>query len=127
MRSAGVMNSLPFDWRARRYVEINVSFFIVDMLRFPNWESTDWERIAALAARLSCVDERFAGFAAEASVECGSLGDGERATMRAEIDALVARGYGLTADELRFIFEDFTENALSAAYRERVMAAFEAL
>ncbi len=60
-------------------------------------------------------------------MECGSLGDDERAAMRREIDALVAHGYGLTSEELRFIFTEFTENAVSPAYRERVMAAFEAL
>ena len=97
------------------------------MLCFPKWEATDWQRIGALAARLSCVDERFADFAAEAGVECGSLGDGERDAMRAEIDARVARGYGLVAAELRFVFEDFTEDAVTPAYRARVMAAFDAL
>ena len=47
--------------------------------------------------------------------------------MRAEIDALVARGYGLTADELGFIFTDFTENAVSPDYRGRVLRKFEDL
>ena len=41
----GVMNSLSFDWLARRYVELNVNFFILDMLCFPRWEDTDWQRI----------------------------------------------------------------------------------
>ena len=123
----GVMNSLPFDWLARRYVETGVKYFILNMLCFPKWEDTDWQRIGELAARLSCIDERFGDFAGEAGVEYGPLGDGEGAAMRAEIDALVAQGYGLTADELGFVFTDFTENAVSPAYRERVMAAFEAL
>ena len=123
----GVLNSLPFDWLARRYVETNVNFFILNMLCFPTWEDMDWQRVGELAARLSCIDERFADFAAEAGVECGPLGDGEGAAKRAEIDALVAQGYGLTAGELEFVFTDFTENAVSPAYRERVMAAFEAL
>ena len=34
--------------------------------------------------------------------------------------------YDLTADELRFIFTDFTENAVSPAYRRLVMEKFEA-
>ena len=109
----GVLNSLPFDWLARRYIETNVNFFILDMLGFPRWEDTAWQRVGELAARLSCVDERFIDFAAEAGVECALLGDDERETMRAEIDALVARGYGLVADELRFVFEDFTGNAVT--------------
>ena len=123
----GILNSLPFDWLARRYVEMHLSFFILDMLCFPKWEETDWQRIGSLAARLSCVDERFFAFASEVDVEHGDLGEGERTAMRAEIDALVARGYRMTADELGFIFTDFTENAVSLDYRARVLREFEGL
>lgn len=123
----GAMNSIPFDWVARRYVETNLNYFILDMLTFPQPGNTPWQRIGALAARLSCVDQRFADFAAESGVECGPLTDAERSDKRAEIDALVAHAYGLTEDELRFIFTDFTENAVTPAYREKVLEWFERL
>ena len=71
------------------------------------------------------MDDRFSEFANEAGVECGPLTDAESADMRAEIDALVAHAYDLTGDELRFIFTDFTENAVSPAYRGLVMDKFE--
>ncbi len=122
-----VLNSVPFDWFARRYVETTFNFYILNMLCFPPQENTPWERIGSLAARLSCVDERFAAFAAEAGVACGPLTDAERNDQRTEIDALVARAYGLTVDELRFIFTDFTENAVSTTYRQLVLEKFEAL
>ena len=121
-----IMNSVPFDWLARRYVESHLTYFILNMLTFPPLDNTPWQRIGALAARLSCIDERFADFAADAGVECGPLSEARRHDMRAEIDALVARAYDLTADELRFIFTDFTENAVSPAYRGLVMEKFEA-
>lgn len=123
----GVLNSTPFDWGARRYVETNLNFFILNMLCFPPPENTPWERIGTLAAGLSCVDERFAAFAAEAGVACRPLTDAERNDRRAEVDALVARAYGLTVDELRFIFTDFTENAVSPAYRQQVLDTFKVL
>lgn len=123
----GVMSSSPFDWLARRYVETNLTYFILNGLTFPPSDNTPWQHIGTLAARLSCVDERFAAFAAEAGVEYGPLTDAQRNGMRAEIDALVARAYGLTEDELRFIFTDFTENAVSPAYREKVLEWFERL
>ena len=123
----GVMNSIPFDWQARRYIETHLTYFILNMLCFPRWEDTDWRRIGELAARLSCADERFEAFAAEAGVGWGPLGGEEREAMRAEIDALAARGYGLDADGLRFLFGDFTEKAVTPRYRERVLAAFGAL
>lgn len=117
-----MLNSIPFDWLARRYTESHLTYFILNSLTFPPPEDIPWERIGSLAARLSCVDDRFAGFAAEAGVECGPLTDAERSDMRAEIDAAVARAYGLTADELRFIFGDFTVRAVSTAYREQVLS-----
>ena len=122
-----IMNSLPFDWLARRYVELHLNFYVLNTLTFPPPNDTPWERIGSLAARLSCVDKRFAEFAEEAGVECGPLTDVQRSDMRAEIDALVARAYGLTADELRFVFTDFTENAVSLAYRRFVLEKFDGL
>ena len=123
----GVLNSLPFDWLARRYVEINMNYYILNMLCFPPPGNTNWRRIGELAARLSCVDARFADFAAAAGVEYGALTEPERAAGRAEIDALVAAAYGLTAEELAFIFTDFTENAVSPAYRAAVLERLASL
>ena len=120
----GILNSVPLDWVARRYVETHLNFYVLNMLTLPSQDDTQWQRIGELAAQLSCVDERFAAFAAEAGVECGPLTDAQRSDMRAEIDALVARSYGLTEDELRFIFTDFTENAVSPAYRRLVLERF---
>ena len=123
----GVFDSLLFDWLARRYIETHLTYFILNSLTFPPPANTDWQSIGRLAARLSCVDERFADFAAEAGVEYGPLADAQRNEMRAEIDALVAHAYGLTEDELRFIFIDFTENAVTPAYRKKVLEWFERL
>ena len=123
----GVLNSLSFDWQARRYVEANFNFFILNMLCFPPSDVVDPEGVAHRAARLSCVDERFKRFAVEAGVECGPLLDGERNELRAEIDARVAYGYGLTDDDLRFIFTDFTERAVTPAYRALVLDKFAEL
>ena len=120
----GVFNSIPFDWLTRRYVEMGMNFFILEQLYFPPWESTPWKRIGKLAARLSCVDDRFAKFATDMEVGCGPLDDGERNDMLAEIDASVAHAYGLTGDETLSLFTDFTENIIPQPYRELVMSKF---
>ena len=39
----------------------------------------------------------------------------------------MARDYGLTEYELRFIFTDFTENSASIAYRNQVLEKFQRL
>jgi hypothetical protein len=115
-----LMNSLVFDWQARRFVEIHVNFFILEGLRLPDLDDDAFATVATAAARLSCPDERFADFAAAAGVQGGRLRDEERASLRAEIDARLARAWGLTSGELELVFEDFTEGAVPLAYRDMV-------
>ena len=120
-----VMNSIPFDWLARRYVENHLSFFILEMLTFPDLDRKRLYQIGELAAELSCEDEAFADFAAEAEIDRRELSPAERRDKRAQIDALVAYAYGLTYDELEFIFTDFTENAVKDKHRNLTLDKFE--
>lgn len=123
----GILNSLPFDWQARRFVETHVTFFTLEGLRVPLLDDETFVAIARAAARLSCLDERYADFAAAAGVECGPLSDEERTKLRVEIDARVARAWDLTADELELVFEDFTTDAVTPEYREAVRKRFAEL
>jgi hypothetical protein len=122
-----VLNSLPFDWQARRFVEINLNFFILELMCTPKLGDATFGALADSAARLSCVDERFVDFAGAAGVECSPLTDNEHETLRVDIDARVARAWDLTADELEVVFSDFTLDAVPESYRERVRARFAEL
>jgi hypothetical protein len=122
-----VMNSLPFDWQARRVVETHLSFFILEGLCVPVLADEAFDALARAAARLSCVDERFADVAAATGVACGPLEPDEREALRAEIDAQVARAWNLTGEELEVVFSDFTPAAVPEAYRERVRRRFAEL
>ena len=113
----GVMNSLPFDWQARRFVELHVNFFLLEALYVPTLSDDDYDRIARAAARLSAVDDRFADFARETGVECGPITARERTALRFEIDARVARAWDLSPDDLGVMYDNFTENAVPPAYR----------
>jgi len=118
-----VLSSLPFDWLARRRVEATMSFSILNGLAVPRpgTDSPLHQRVVELAARLSCVDDRYADFAAAVGIELGSLTDpGERLDAEAEIDALVAHAYGLGADDLEVTFRDFTERAVTPDHRDLV-------
>ena len=117
----GVMNSLPFDWQARRYVEINLNFFILEALTVPDLEDEDYAEIARAAARLSAIDSRFATFAAAVGVEQGRLLADERRRLKAEIDARVARAWKLTEADLETMFADFSADAVPPAYRALVI------
>jgi hypothetical protein len=118
----GVLCSLPFDWLARRRVEIHMNFFILNALPVPRPTPEDARRvrITALAARLASVDERYAEFAGASGVEFGALKDAEKADMVAELDALVARLYRLDAAQLEIVFADFTTDAVPESRRGAV-------
>lgn len=122
-----LLNSLVFDWQARRFVETNVNFFILEGLKLPSLTEDDVQALAVPAARLSCPDERFAEFAEATGVECGPLDEGERDALRVEIDARVARIWGLTEEELEIVFSDFTLDAVPDAYRDAVRKRFAEL
>ena len=123
----GIMNSLPFDWQSRRFIEIHANFFLLEGLYVPQLEDPDFNTISHAAARLSAVDDRFADFAAETGVEYGPVPPSERRRLRVEIDARVARAWSLTRADLRVIFRDFTEDAVTPAYRAALVERLEQL
>ena len=118
----GIMNSLPFDWQARRFVEINVNFFILESLIVPKLDDEHFDAVARNAARLSAADDRFADFAAAAGVDVGPLDQDERRLRLVEIDARVARAWDLTVDDLHVMFDDFTTDAVPKDYRAALTA-----
>ncbi len=122
-----VLNSLAFDWQARRFVEISFTFFVLEDLCLPVLDDLSYVTIAIDAARLSCVDDRFKDFAAATGVEYGPLSDDEREELRADIDARVSRAWKLTPEELEVVFSDFTLDAVPETYRDRVRARFAEL
>ncbi len=123
----GILNSLPFDWQARRYVEIHLSLFILNSLIAPELTDEDYGAIADAAARLSAVDDRYTDFAAATGVACGELADEERQRLRVEIDARVARAWNLTGGDLEVLLEDFTDRAVPPTYREALRRRFREL
>jgi hypothetical protein len=128
-RAAGlaIMNSLPFDWQARRFVELHLNFFVLEGLIVPDLTDDDFDAVSMCAARLSCVDERFTDFATSLGIESDLLDDAERERLRIEIDALVARAWGLASDDLAVMFRDFSIEALPVEYRQKLSERLEAL
>lgn len=125
-----VMCSLPFDWAARRRIETNVNFFILNALPVPRVGpgTALSNRAIELAARLACSDARFAPFADACSVATGSLQDeSARYDAIAELDAVAAAMYGLDSAELEIVFEDFTLDAVPPGHRNAVRRHFERL
>ena len=107
----GVLSSIPLDWYARRFVEVNVNFFIINPFPVPRPARDDegWRRVVEFSGRLACPDDRFAAWAEAVGVECGSLAADEKEDMVHELDAVAAHLYGLSEPQLVHIFETFHE------------------
>ncbi|WP_030925725.1 Eco57I restriction-modification methylase domain-containing protein [Streptosporangium amethystogenes] len=106
----GLLSSLPLDWYARRFVEIKLSYTLLNAFPIPRpkAESPLRKRVVEISGRLAAVDERYADWAAEVGVPVGSVRTPEeKADLIAELDAVVALLYDLDRDEVTHIFETF--------------------
>ncbi len=131
----GAMSSVPADWWMRRFVEGHVDEEAFNSFRVPGAdpETRLGSRMAKIAGRLACPDDRFAAWAKAVGVNHGPLEPLEKQAMIEELDAVVARLYGLSPDQLGHIFDTFHEwpNEVQvqawAARRDRTVAILRGL
>src|SRR5207302_1073401 len=102
-----------------RFAEANLNFFILEGMCVPPISDEAFAVIANGAARLSCVDERFANSAEANGIEYQELPENERETLRIEIDARVSHAWGLSHADLQLILRDFSLDAVPSQYRDR--------
>lgn len=115
----GLVSSIPLDWYARRFVETHLNYHVLNPFPIPRPVPEDplRRRVVELAGRLAARDERYAEWADAVGVEWGPLDEDEMDDRIAELDAVVARLYGLTEPQLVHVFETFHEGW---DYRERI-------
>jgi hypothetical protein len=117
----GVLNSLPFDWQARRFVETHMNFFILEGLVVPKLDEAAAAKLAELATRLSCVDERYAEVAEAMGLNLEPLPPQKRLLLRAEADGIVIRAWGLTRADVEALLADFTLDAVPVEHRRLLL------
>jgi hypothetical protein len=93
---------------------------MINNLPIPDWNETEVEQAAEMAAELTRRGgtETLPGGRPVPSETGYTSADEEE--IRAQIEALVAKGYGLNRDELDTVLSDFTENAASEHLRKRI-------
>lgn len=123
----GVLASIPLDWYARRFVENTVSFYLLNAFPVPRPGRDDprRRRVVDLAGRLAAVDDRYADWADAVGVEYGPLGADAREERIAELDAVVARLYGLTREHVAVVFGTFHDNWDHEDRLDRVLAHYD--
>jgi hypothetical protein len=124
-----VLNSFVLDYVTRFKISTGVSMFHFYQLPMPRLAAGNpyFDAIVPRAARLTCTRPQFADLWSAVMGDSwdetkGATDTAERATLRAELDALVAHLYGLNAAELAHILTTFplvsqaTKAATQAAY-----------
>jgi hypothetical protein len=160
--AVGLLNSFVLDFAIRKKVSATLNMFFLKSLPMPRLArgSPAFEGIAARAARLTCVSPEYAGLwgaawsgawarlgeeferlplrwapeCGAADLACGGRRDGEgRARLRAGIDAIAARLFGLDRAEFEFLLDGFdvlrrNEEKAFGEFRSRRLAleAFDA-
>ena len=105
----GCMSSRPFDWYARRIVELTFSFELLNTIPLPRPDRSDprWSRVVEIAGRLAARDSRYDDWAAAVGVPVASVALEEQPSLEAELDALVAHLYGLNREQVEHLFATF--------------------
>ncbi len=126
-----VFNSHTFDWCVRQKIAASMSLFMLNGCPVPDLSAGAARFLAHGALRLSC---RHAGYARLWHQQLNGTPPfvpdlaafEDRAMLRAAIDAVVARAYGLGRDDYRHILASFSHNTNSSA-PEQCLEAFDLL
>jgi len=106
----GVLSSIPLDWVARRTVEVNLNYHVLNGFPIPRPDRSSRlrTRVVEIAAGLAAKDERFNAWAIEAGVPVNSVKTaGQQIELEAELDALVSHLYGLSRTQVEHVFGTF--------------------
>lgn len=101
-----ILNSMTFDWMARRLVGgLHLNKFYLARFVWPRLAPEAVQRLSALGSMLATLAPR-GGVDAEMLSKHPALDSTDRATALADVEYQVANGFGLTADQLSYMFED---------------------
>jgi hypothetical protein len=109
----GLMASLVFDWLARRWVGLHLTFEILNSLPVPPFDDANphQQRVIELVGQLIEPSDVVGEWVVNLGV--ASPGANSKETMLSELNALIANLYGLTREEYKFVLTTHREGRLS--------------
>lgn len=127
-----LLNSFTLDFSLRQRVSANLTMFYLYQLPVPRLteQSPLYKMIVERSAKLICTTSEYQTLwdavlpAIPWSPDVVAISQAERATLRAELDGIIAHLYGLTEEEFRHILDTFPlikqsiKDATLAAYQE---------
>lgn len=119
----GVLNSFIFDYFIRQKVSANLTMFNLLESPVPRLSSgKEFDAIVRKVAQLVCVTDEFEELKKATGVSHGLTSESDRALARAQLDAMVAKLYGISKEELAYILEKFP--LVDEKQKEQVLRAY---
>jgi len=124
----GILSSIPFDWLSRRFVELAMTFELLNTFPIPRVDqatgctiSVDGHllpfvrdlrplsnRVTEISGVIAASDQRYVQWAQEVGVQFGTVKSlEEKDSLIAELDALVSILYGLSREQVEQVFATF--------------------
>jgi hypothetical protein len=114
-----LFNSFPFDWLVRQKAATHVSLYLLEALPVPRLTAGAFRFLARAGSRLSCGPPAYADLQRVQTghdVALPVFGDLDtRWTLRARVDAVVAKSYGLTRQQYDHLLGSFSHRSYPAA------------
>lgn len=108
----GILASISLDWWARRFIGLNLNFFIFNSFPIPIYDENSklCKRLIEITGLLSCVDDRFELWADSLGIQMTLLDNNQREQLMYELDGVVANLYGLKEEQLIHVFKTYRLN-----------------
>lgn len=122
----GVLNSFVVDYLIRQKVSANVNMFYFLELPIPRLkEGQAFDSIAKKVVQLVATTNEYSKLKNEFGIVSSVTDEQDRQLVRAKIDAQVAKLYGITEDELRYILAQFP--IIESKIKEQVLNEYSKL
>lgn len=128
----GILSSVPFDWYTRRFIETQMNFHFVNAFPVPEpskleQKGPQWSALVQTMTRnsagLVAAHTDLASWSNRVSKGSKALkSEDERSAAIAENDAIAAHAYGLTRDQVIYVYESFQRGW---DYESRLAAVLE--
>lgn len=117
----GYLNSFIGDWWSRRFADRHITAPIINNFPIPDWDDDQIQQSAKLAAELTGRED-IEVITGNRRVEADEeLAEKSEAEIRAQIEGLVAQGYGLEKDHVDTLLNDFSHDACPAELRKKIL------
>jgi hypothetical protein len=113
----GLLNTLPADWWARRFVDRHVTAPVLNQIPLPTWDTAQIGEVARIAGTL-LARHGYTVLAGQISVADAEAGT--EIQLRARLERLALHGYGLDQQALELIAADFNETGFPLELRKEL-------